>query len=268
VVVWCSYCQRFCGECAPFDDSRISHSICAACAALPTEHLSARVTSIQPIVDFMADLWRLGFRGGGAGLSEVTERARALNVTSSDLLVGLLTPLLSTLGREWAKGSVSIADEHRFTAFFEGVVHEIRATEPGFDSHVDVGQPNILLANCAGNSHTLGLRIAELWLAERGITSRVLVPGLPADEIVNVATRISPSVVGISVSMPEQIPELRIVVSRLAQALPDCPIVVGGYAVKSEAVKSEDVPGARLVPQLLDLTAHLSDISLHGARSR
>jgi methanogenic corrinoid protein MtbC1 len=257
MVIWCAYCQRFNGERPPFDDNLVTHGMCASCATLPPEGLSARVAGIQPVVELTKDLWDLGLRGRIDQLAALMHRAEALNVSPTELLVGIVTPQLAALGKDWERGVVTIADEHRFTAFAEAVVHRIRAGAPALERHLDADRPQLLLVNCDGNSHTLGLRIAELWLAERGITSHVVVPGLPADNVLSLADKLSPSAVGISVSMPAQIPQLRLLLSRLAQSSARRPVLVGGYAVKSGAVTTADVGGALLVPQLLDVPRHL-----------
>jgi methanogenic corrinoid protein MtbC1 len=257
MVVWCAYCQRFNGERPPFDDNLITHGMCARCAALPAESLSARVAGIQPVVELTHDLWELGLRGRVDGLAALMHRAEALHVSSTELLVGIVTPQLAALGKDWERGAVTIADEHRFTAFAETVVHRIRAGTPALEQHLAADRPQLLLVNCDGNSHTLGLRIAELWLAERGISTHVVVPGLPADDVLGLVDKLSPSAVGISVSMPAQIPQLKLLLSRLEQSPVRRPVLVGGYAVKSGAVTVPDVGGASLVPQLEDVARHL-----------
>ena len=265
MVIWCAYCQRFVGERPPFDENMISHGMCDTCAALDRDTLTDRAVSIQPVAQLMRDLWQFGLEGGIEQMPEVLARARALHIRPSDLLVGLVSPLLVTLGRHWQEGTISIADEHRFTAFYEAVIWQLRTHDETLRRFVDADPPQMLLVACDSNYHTVGLRMAELWLAEQGIRSRTILPGLPAGEVVSLVERWAPPMVGISLSLPEQVPAVQEVVRRLERIATRSRMCVGGYVVKTGRVVEADLPGVLLVPHLLDLAPHLRQ-ALQAAR--
>jgi methanogenic corrinoid protein MtbC1 len=230
--------------------------MCDECATLGPDQLSDKIASIAPIARFMREMWSLGRSGPLERYREVLNRARELNIGPADLLVGLVSPLMASLGKHWETGRVSIAEEHRFTAFYEAVLQEIRAGGDPLHPYLDSNAPQVLLVNCDGNYHTVGARVVEIWLAERGVSSLTFVPGLPPSEIVAEAKRLRPAVVGISMSMREQLPAA-VATAQQVMAETPCRVLLGGYAVKSGAVTADDLPGARLVAHAADLAGLL-----------
>jgi len=47
-----------------------------------------------------------------------------------DLLIGIIAPLLYQIGEDWKHGAVTVAQEHRFTAFCEKVLELIGEVAP------------------------------------------------------------------------------------------------------------------------------------------
>ena len=81
-------------------------------------------------------------------------------------LRGFLSQTLAQLnldiGDAWARGVISVAHEHLYTQAVQTVLHGLIAGQP-----VSQGHPRILLTTVPGESHALGLLMAEaLWSAE------------------------------------------------------------------------------------------------------
>lgn len=54
MIRWCSYCQKFLGERAPFDDPSFTHGICERCD-LRLER-NAGIARVDPGIDVLTDL--------------------------------------------------------------------------------------------------------------------------------------------------------------------------------------------------------------------
>lgn len=151
----------------------------------------------------------------------------------SELLVGVLSPALHAVGKRWECGELSVAEEHRFTAFCSVVLDQIAAFEQA-ESH-----PTLVLAPMVGNRHELGLRMLQHLAWERDISCRRLPVGAFADDIVAAARTFRPRFFGVSVSLVESIPAALELGRRLRAALPaESALALGGPAVRLREVRS------------------------------
>lgn len=252
VIRWCAYCQRFLGETEPFDSYEISHGMCALCAASHRELSDRDIERATEIGNLQADLMRHGRRADVRTVSTLLDRAFVAGVRPVDAVVGLLAPALHELGASWARGEVTVADEHRFSAFAESILEVVagRALESA-----PIAPVSALLVNAEGNYHTLGVRIVNLWLADHGVSSLAIYPGLPSEEVASLVETVKPALLGISVALPDQIAVLSRIVEVLA-GRPGLRIALGGYAVKQRLVHP---PPGTVVPgdlaQLLEIVA-------------
>ena len=237
MIVWCAYCCSFLGEKPPYDNLAITHSICVRCVQ---EVIEDRIPDerLQQLTKFQHALQEAGHNADVSQIPNLLKQAAALDVQDSHMLLGLVAPLLWQLGVDWQHGSVSVAMEHRFTAFFEATAAAVWQ-----DSLQQVRQPRpsdlrMLLVPVGGNYHTLGLRMIGLWLAEHAIESDLILPGLPAQEIADAAADRRCNLVGLSIAIDSQLPALEEAIATL-QALPQPPrILVGGALSKTHAIKS------------------------------
>lgn len=258
MLVWCSYCLAFRGEKPPLDDLAMSHGICEDCyRAYALERTDT--DKIDALGRLQRNLKKAGEQGDVAAIPALLEEGRAMGIRQVDMLVGLLAPLLWRIGQEWATGQRTVAQEHLFTEWSDDAIRAVGVANPGMLLSSRSDEPRVLLANAEGNHHVLGLRMLSLWLAERGIPSRALTPGLPADEVAALVDELRPAAIGVSVSIADQLPSLQALVEQLP--LFDGPILVGGYAVKSGALTADDLPErVRLVRQLIDLDDLLDNL--------
>ena len=172
-----------------------------------------------------------------------------------DILLGLVSPTLYCIGNEWEDGTVSVADEHRHTAFCELVFELVRdmiATDKS--DHPIVEPADIILMNAPGNTHTLGIRFLELWLTSNGSGSLVLDPPPAIEELARVVQTTQPKFLLISVALPEQMAAVSQIVELLSRAAVGTKpqIIVGGYAVKFGLV--QPIAGIALASDINQLT--------------
>jgi methanogenic corrinoid protein MtbC1 len=179
-----------------------------------------------------------------------------------DILIGVIGPMLFQIGEDWKRGTISVAEENRFTTFCERVFALVAAGTAGPLATKDEIRPDTLLLAAPGNRHTLAVRILGLWLASKGARVRVLDDIVDADALIEIVTQACPRFLLISMALAEQVPAVIAIVEKI-RALPKAvrpKVLVGGYAVKDGQVPA--IPGAVLVADINALPPLLTGKSL------
>ncbi len=236
MLTWCAYCQQYQGERSPFDDLAITHGICEACAGKFEEMTDAAVEHASVLRDIQQRLWDAGRRGDLQAAEQIVDDASKLDVRALDLMLGIIAPMLYKIGEEWRRAAITVADEHRFTAFCESVFDLVAAKLPtaGMLSTTHPRHADALLMNCSGNHHTLAIHILELWLLNNGVSTHLLHPTPPVDELVALIDATRPRILFLSMALAEHRAATVTVAERIA-ALPAeirPRVIVGGYAIK------------------------------------
>lgn len=104
-------------------------------------------------------------------------------------------PLTSAVGRRWAEGSFGIFDEHLYTEETARVLRQAIAALPRADR-----PPRILMTTLSGETHGLGLLMAEALLTLDGASCLSLGTGTPLLDIVGAASAHGCDVVALSFS--------------------------------------------------------------------
>lgn len=222
---WCSYCQNLIGEAEPYDDYRMSHGICVACSqdleALSSETDILRARSIFSMLETAG-------RGGSLDACEhVIDEAIAFGLKPSDMIVGILHPALQRVGELWERGEISVADEHRFTAFALGLIDRLEFPEPLID------RPLIVLATHPESLHDVGVRILQVVSWEHGIPCERILAGTDEETLLEIASTRHAALFGLSVSLVQTIPAAVELAESLASRLPDgSKVVLGGQAFR------------------------------------
>ena len=261
MIRWCMYCQRFLGERFPYDSPLISHGICDPCDAR-AEHDERIIEETEPLRQLMTRLLQSAKNGDEHSCLEFTLAAAASGLDVGSICVGLLQPALYQAGLDWQGARMSVAAEHRLTAWCERVFAMLPFERPS-DGPLD-----LLLLCAPGNAHDLGPRMAARVLAGRGFRVDVVVPGLPLAEIVDLARRVRPRAIGFSCAMPTAVTAAGELITHLRRALaPDmaCRFVLGGFAFRlGPATPPPPVEAdVEIVVDLESFAAHLT--SLRGA---
>ncbi|WFU72918.1 B12-binding domain-containing protein [Bradyrhizobium sp. CB2312] len=199
-------------------------------------------------------LYEAGRRNDLLAVQHLIKEAIAANFRPVDILVGILAPLLYKIGEQWRSGTITVADEHAFTAFSERVIELIEGTMPRRKRRRRARAPQYFLMNAPGNTHKLAVRMLALWLESRNICTPTLVDHLGLHQLAQHIIQAAPRALLISMALPEQLNSVAAICALVGQlpagARPK--VLVGGYAIKSGLVRL--VPGADLV----------TDISLLG----
>jgi methanogenic corrinoid protein MtbC1 len=242
---WCAYCQRLIGERAPLASYEITHGICEACE----KHIDADVPDRVIVArDLLAELIRIGREGDLTRCDAFVRSALDAGLRPSEILIGILQPALCEIGARWKSGEISVSDEHRFTAFSTHVLHMVPL--PLVDSQE---KRPIVLVVAEGNQHDLGIQMLQRVAMERGHRCLAIHPGLPDREIVLLASRLRPSILGISVSSSKAIPDaVGLCESLQAQIDGAARVVLGGNAFRhSEEKAPEGVVVLRTIDEFL-----------------
>jgi len=239
---WCSYCQSFIGESEPRDDFRLTHGVCQKCRPKVRTFSEDDIRGIDPIRGFFAVLQSAVLAHERFDKDAVLAQANSLKINPADLLAGVMQPLLYEIGRLYQEGKIPAVEEHHFSLMIRELIRDIRMDLSLSDGHSE--SADILLACANGNFHEFGISLLELHLRKAGLQVESLCPGIPADQLIAYAKRLGVKVIGLSVSMEDQLSE----VAKVARLLYEetsfrPPLIAGGFVVRAS---TPDISGVTL----------------------
>ncbi len=194
--------------------------------------------------------WLAEFRRSGpAGLQACIAEAFQARGPRHAVARGIAC-FMEEVGREWAEGQLTIAQEHAITEVTEDALRRERQKREGALSQSELA---LLLATPSGERHGLGLQMAALAATEAGARTLILGVDLPVSEIAQATVEHGARAAGISVSLAYGGPEAGRQVQELRDLLPsDLELLVGGLGARAA---SRGVPGVRVLGSLEDLAA-------------
>jgi MerR family transcriptional regulator, light-induced transcriptional regulator len=169
--------------------------------------------------------------GDEPGAWGVLEAACASGATPSEVLGGLISPALASIGSRWAAGELSIADEHRASAVAHRLIARLgpRFTRPGRR------RGRVVLGSAPGDQHSLPTAILSDLLRGAGLEVVDLGADCPSGSFVDAADVVGrPCVVGVCVTAPEVLATVPSLLDELRSRLPDCEVIAGGGALEPE----------------------------------
>lgn len=230
---WCAYCQNLIGEADPLNDYRVSHGVCLPCS----DNLESQTTEPDLLLAraISAMLETAGRGGSLEDCERVIYEAISFGLKSSDMIVGILHPALCRIGDLWERGEISVADEHRFTAFALGLIDRLQFPEPIEE------RPLIILANHPNSFHDVGVRMLQLVSWEHGIPCDRILLGSDEATLLEAASTRQPVLFGLSVSLVQTIPSAVEFAASISSRLPErSSVVLGGQAFRR--AESYEVP--------------------------
>lgn len=172
---WCAYCQTLIAEEPPLTSYRITHGMCARCSVRAASG-DDPIAQSRAAIELFRALFAAAHVGDRSACAGIVARARELGCSGHDLLVGLLQPALVEIGERWEHGEVTVADEHRFTAWCSAMLAFVGPAPPAADPL------DLVILMAPGNRHELGPRVAEQALLEHGLQVLTVVPELPIED--------------------------------------------------------------------------------------
>lgn len=170
--------------------------------------------------------------GDRAGAAERLVAAADDGVPLRTLYLDVIEPAQHEVGRLWQTGQVSVAQEHFCSVAAQYVLGHLHARA--------VRTPRRgrrLVAACVpGEMHDIGLRMVADLLEAEGWDTLCIGANTPSGSLAALVDEWRPDVLALSVSLTPNLPGLTEVLTRLraAEETRALPVMVGGYALKSE----------------------------------
>lgn len=235
MIRWCSYCSIYLGECPPYDDYSLTHGVCPVCAkAGYLDEGSLLPEKTIRLCEFYSQLRKKVMTREVKPYREILDEALALEIKPIDLLFGMIQPSLYEVGQRWASSSLTVADEHWFTSVCSGVIDQAWEFFPEGLQFRHSESPVVLLVNADGNEHSLGVRLIEILLSVEKIPNYMIYPGLPSLDVFQLAQKLKPKIIGISISQRRQMEA----VFQLCSLLENLPqkerpqLALGGFPIR------------------------------------
>lgn len=133
---------------------------------------------------------------------------------------------LRRVGELWRMGKIGIADEHLATATAQTAIAALYTSYPWKSD----GGPIAVVGCIHGERHDFGARMFADLLALDGWDERLLGSDIPMDDFVKKVSELAPRLAAISVTTPDQAPEVRLAIMAVRRAHPDIKVIVGGGA--------------------------------------
>lgn len=145
--------------------------------------------------------------------------------------VRIIQAAMYDVGRMWQTNRISVAQEHLATAISQYVMANAFAL-------AEFAAPlarTAVFANVEDNHHALGLRMISDAFETAGWTAQFLGANVPEQSLVGQVDSLRPDLLGLSVSMPQQLETTRRIIGRLrAEMGQACPaILLGGRAINA-----------------------------------
>jgi methanogenic corrinoid protein MtbC1 len=177
-------------------------------------------------------------------LAQSPRQARAMVLAAADagaqpreIYLELLAPALREVGARWQVGTASIAQEHLATAVVSSIMAGLA---PRLEELPPVGH-SAVLACIDSETHDVGLRMVGDFLEADGWETLYLGAATPAADLVRLAEKWHPDVVGLSTTLSAHLGSVRETVAAL-RALPGPPFVIlGGMAYNGLAAMAESL---------------------------
>ena len=177
--------------------------------------------------------------GDAAGAWKIVESA-LLAGSPSDVHLRLLSPCLRSIGDDWERGRLTIADEHRATAVALGVVGRLG---PLFSRRGRRRPGGVtLLAGAQSDPHYLPLAMVADHLRAAGMEVIHLGADVPLDTLATAAGTADLRAVGLSASTSQGVANAGAAIDELRRRAPGVPVVLGGPAVPT--VRAARLAGA------------------------
>ena len=205
-----------------------------------------------PIAEWSRDYLAAVLSGSRPRAIEVATAA-AREYPIEDLVLKVVMRAQAQIGQMWEENRISVLDEHVATAISQAVLAELYRITPR-------QPPNgirVVVACVEGEIHELGARACADLLEVNGFDVLFAGATVPSRDLVELCRRAAPQLVGLSVTMSFNVPNLRALVAELREGFPELPIAAGGQAFRwHEGLASE----LNLVSSAQDAAEFVTDV--------
>ncbi|MBA2394221.1 MAG: MerR family transcriptional regulator [Ktedonobacteraceae bacterium] len=176
----------------------------------------------------------------------------------------LITPTLWQIGQLWGNGQLSVSIEHFASNFFRALLTNLFHVTPG------PREGPLTIACCApGEPHELAALMLSLFLRRQHTRVVYLGQSIEIKGLIHTIRKLSPTLICISLTMPEYLPALTQLATQIQQMPPPRPIFSFGgqvFAHYSQAIPQ--IPGVHLNGDLKDIVAQLHSMVMNTQRTQ
>jgi methanogenic corrinoid protein MtbC1 len=145
-----------------------------------------------------------------------------------DVYEWVIKETLYRVGELWEQNRITVAEEHLATSVAEAIMNEFFADIVSKDRK----QRKVLVGCVEHELHQVGAKMVADVFEMKGWDSYFLGTGIPLEELIRFARELKPDVIAISISIYFHLPQLDAMLARIAEELPDMPMLVGGQAFR------------------------------------
>jgi methanogenic corrinoid protein MtbC1 len=185
------------------------------------------------------------------GAFRIAAGALAGGMTIPGLYQRVIAPAMHEVGELWAKGALTVADEHLATSLTHRVLAALRPpvwVGVGGQGDADAAKGRVMLAAVEGEQHVLGLRMAADVLEDAGFETIYLGADVPIGALLQALDSLAPDLLALSATMPELAPELDQVAAAVRRTHPRLGLLVGGQAASPRIVGGTLVRDLEVLP--------------------
>ena len=161
----------------------------------------------------------------------------------------IIAPALWLVGRLWARGEISVADEHLATEISLRVLalqREVTRTVQ------DRSGRKALLAAPAGELHTVALQMIANLLRDAGYTVLMLGPDVPPDALAEAACRHEPEVICMTATMPDASDRVALAIREVERGWKGAGYILGGSGLSARLRPRPGIHVCRRVSEVVD----------------
>lgn len=205
-----------------------------------------------PVEERRARLRARLLAGDGQGAWTIVEDALRASVEAGEILTDIILPIMHSLGEEWHRGEISVAQEHTATAVARRLVARLGPVE----SRRGRRRGAVVLGSVAGDQHDLGVAVLANLLRAEGYEARDLGGNVPLSAFVEAVDAVDrPVGVVIAWSAPDRDRAIRVTVEGLRETGTE--VIVGGPATDAAVVTDAGGIAAESMGHAVDLLAAL-----------
>ncbi len=150
------------------------------------------------------------------------------NVPVDAVYTQLFQHSLYQVGDYWEKNKISVATEHMTTAITENLMIRL---QPQLFATERTGKKAVI-ACVANEYHQVGAKMIADIFEMNGWDGYFIGANTPTAELIRFLESHNPDLIGLSLSIYFNLPELKATIAQIRQRFPDMPILVGGQAFR------------------------------------
>ena len=168
--------------------------------------------------------------GDEVGAEMAVRDAMDARLSTAQIDDEIIAPALWLVGRLWARGEISVADEHLATEISLRVLALQREATRTVEER---RSRKALLAAPAGELHTVALQMISNLLRDAGYTVLMLGPDVPPDALAEAACRHEPEVICMTATMPDASDRVALAIREVERGWKGAGYIVGGSGLSA-----------------------------------